>query len=124
MNGWTEISSLFITCGDYILSGEHVELIHGDVTTIKYNLVINQSPCLSTNVREKLKFREKFIICKQETCSIVSHWQPSHHHEESQAEDQTYTGGGQSQALQRIGAKALRKPCLKPILSQTLYHMN
>lgn len=60
------------------MSGVHVELIHGDVEAIKYNLVMNQSCCLSTDVTEKLKFREKFIICKQETCSLVSHWQPSH----------------------------------------------
>ena len=79
------------------MSGVHVELIHGDVETIKYNLVMNQSCCLSTNVIEKLKFREKFIVCKQETCSLVSHWQPSHYHEGSQVEAQTNTVGGQSQ---------------------------
>lgn len=118
IDSWTEISFLLITWGDYILSGVHVELIQGDVEAIKYNLVMNQSCCLSTDVTEKLKFREKFIICKQETCSLVallvigSHltpwrkpgWGPNQH------------SGRAEPALQRSGAKVLIKPCLKAVL--------
>lgn len=112
---WTEISYLLIWWWDYILSGVPVELVHEDVEMINYNLIVNQSFSLLCD-RKDVKVREKFIICKQETRSLGSHWQPFHYHERRQPKTKVTQRGGQSQAPQRNGARALIKPCLRPTL--------